>query len=384
MKEKMMYEKEVKEQYEIIRQGAAEIFPEHELYEKIRKSLLTDTPLRIKQGIDPTSPDVHIGHMVPFKKMRQFQDLGHIGIIIIGDYTARIGDPTGRNKERPPLTEKKVKENASSYTDQIFTIVNKNRTEIHYQSSWFDEFDLQDVIKTIARFSLARIMTHDTFRKRMEEGNRLSLHELLYPVLQAYDSVAIKADVEIGGTDQKFNILCGRDLMREYGMEPQVVLCMPLLGGTDGRKMSKSWGNHIPVLSNAFDMYGKVMSLSDEMILDYYTYCTDKLIVTTYHSVEKAAEAEKKFEDMFVAKKLPKNIPEYTISKEKVWLCHAMKESNLVSSTSEAQRLIKQGAVVINGKKVNNISYQVNIKEKKAIILKVGRRRFLRLVYEGK
>jgi tyrosyl-tRNA synthetase len=408
----MVSEKEANRQFEIIKQGVAEIFPEHELYEKIRKSLLTKKPLRIKQGIDPTSPDVHIGHMVPFRKMRQFQDLGHTGIIIIGDYTARIGDPTGRNRERPPLTEEKVKENALSYTDQIFTIVDKNRTEIHCQSSWFDDFDLQGVIKTISRFSLAQIMAHDTFRKRMEEGKRLSLHELLYPVLQAYDSVVIKADVEIGGTDQKFNILCGRDLMRENGMEPQVVLCMPLLRGTDGRKMSKSWGNHIPVLCNASDMYGKVMSLSDDMIPDYFRYCTDvstsqlkeievnlrnnvvnpklikaelaKLIVTTYHSIEKAAEAERKFEDMFAAKKLPENIPEYTIKKEKVWLCHVMKESNMVSSTSEARRLVRQGAVAINGKKVKDIDYQIEIQGKEAFILKVGKRRFLKLVYRSR
>ena len=316
MNKKNSLEKEIARQAEIIKQGAAEIFPENELYNKIKESLSTNTPLRIKQGIDPTTPDVHIGHMVSFRKMRQCQDLGHVGIVIIGDYTARIGDPTGRNKERPPLTEKATKENAESYTDQIFKIVDKNKTEVHYQSAWFDTFDLQKIIKTISRFSLARMLAHETFRKRMDEGKRLSLHELLYPVLQAYDSVKIKADVEIGGKDQMFNILCGRDLMREYEMEPQVVLCLPLLNGTDGRKMSKSWGNHIPVLCHASDMFGKVMSLPDNLILDYYAYAlgTDplqlkdieeklannkvnprhlksrlaKMIVATYHSIEQA------------------------------------------------------------------------------------------------
>jgi len=403
--------KEVSRQADMIKEGTVEVFPEDELYEKIRKSLSTNTPLRIKQGIDPTAPDVHIGHMVPFRKMRQCQDLGHIGVIIIGDYTARIGDPTGRNKERPSLSEKQIKGNAEYYTDQIFKIVDKNRTEIHYQSSWFDTFDLRKVIKIISKFSLAQMMAHETFRKRMDQGKRLSLHELLYPVLQAYDSIQIKADVEIGGKDQIFNILCGRDLMREYKMEPQVVLCLPLLLGNDGKKMSKSLGNYIPVYCPPTDMFGKVMSIPDSLIPDYYTYATDtsltqikdikeklannevnprylksqlaKMIVAIYHSIEQAEMAEKEFERVFVNKKYPKNIPEHVIKTEKIWICQVMKESNLVFSTSEAQRLIKQGAVSIDGEKVNDPRFMIEMKGSPELVIKAGKRRFVKVIYRS-
>lgn len=404
-------QKEINKQMQVIKQNTVEIIPEHGLRKKIEAALYNNKPLRIKQGIDPTSPDVHIGHMVPFRKMRQFQDLGHTGIIIIGDYTARIGDPSGQNRGRPALSAQQVKENAEKYTEQIFKIVNKQKTEVRFQSEWYFMFDLQEIIKVISHFSVAQLLAHETFRKRLDNGKRLSLHELIYPVLQAYDSVVIKADVEIGGTDQKFNMLCGRELMKQYKLQPQHIICMPLLTGTDGSKMSKSRGNHIAVFSSAQDKFGRIMSITDNLILDFYRYGTNldsselkiverklsnnevnpkilksqlaRHIISIYHSQQEAKAAAGEFENVFVNKKQPQHIPELSTGEKQVWICQIMKQGNLVPSTSEAQRLIKQGAVCVNNKKIGDVNFQIELTGKQDVILKVGKRRFLKLIHKN-
>lgn len=398
---------EVKRQLEIITRNTEEIVPIEELEKKIYKSLKENKPLRVKIGIDPTSPYVHIGHMVPYRKLREFQDLGHIAVLIIGDYTARIGDPTGRNSERPPLTPEEVRENAKSYTDQIFKVVRDDRAEVHYQSEWFNDFDLYQVIKTASYFSVAQMLTHETFKKRLEEGNRLSLHEILYPMLQAYDSVAIKADIELGGTDQKFNILCGRDLMRDMNMEPQVAVLLPLLMGTNGIKMSKSLGNTIPILSTPKDKFGKVMSISDDLIVNYMKYASNlsyeeieyyekllkegkinprdvkikiaKSLVQMYHSKEDADREEEEFIRVFSKKEIPQDIAVYKLDGDKK-LIELLKELNFVASLSEAKRLVSQGGVTIDGEKITNFDYIISLKSGEEKVIKAGKKNFVKIV----
>ncbi|HHE40883.1 MAG TPA: tyrosine--tRNA ligase, partial [Candidatus Cloacimonetes bacterium] len=255
----------------LIRKGVEEIISEEELIKKFQKSKDTGKPLRIKYGIDPTGYDVHIGHLVPIRKMREFQDLGHIGVIIIGDFTAQIGDPTGKDESRPPLTAESVKQNAEKYMEQLYTVLDKDKTEVRWQTEWFGEMTMADVLKLMGKFTLAQFMAHDTFRKRYENGLTLGMHEIMYPILQGYDSVAIQADVELGATEQKFNILAGRDMQRYFGQDQQIALLSPILMGTDGKeKMSKSLNNYIAVFDTPKDKYGKTMSIPDEMIINYF------------------------------------------------------------------------------------------------------------------
>jgi len=264
---------DIQKQIEIIKQGVEEIIPEKELVEKLKKSEETNIPLRIKYGIDPTASDVHIAHMVPVKTMRRFQDLGHIGVIIIGDYTAQIGDPTGKNESRPHLSAEEVRQNAKKYMEQLYYVLDKDKTEVRYQSEWFGPMQLSEFISILGKFTLAQVMAHDTFRRRYEEGLPFGLHEMMYPILQAYDSVAIKADVELGATEQKFNILAGRDMQRYFNMPEQVAVLMPILIGTDGvEKMSKSLGNYIAIFDSPEDKYGKIMSIPDKLIENYFFY----------------------------------------------------------------------------------------------------------------
>ena len=399
--------KEVNRQLEIILRNVEEVIPVEELQKKLEKSIAENKPLRVKIGIDPTSPFVHIGHMVPYKKLREFQDLGHVAVLIIGDYTARIGDPTGRNSERPPLTPEDVKQNAKNYTEQIFKVVREDKAEVHYQSEWFNDFDLYKVIKLASYFSVAQMLTHETFKKRLEEGNRLSLHEILYPLLQAYDSVAINADVELGGTDQKFNILCGRDLMREMNMEPQVAVLLPLLMGTNGVKMSKSLGNTIPILSSPKEKFGKVMSISDDLIINYMKYASNmsyqeiknyeellsknainprdvkiaiaKSIIELYHSKEDALREEEEFIKVFSKRELPTEMVEFKINEPKK-LTEILKELNFAQSLSEAKRLISQGGVSINGEKITDIDYVMNLKKGEEKVIKSGKKNFAKII----
>lgn len=399
----MNIKNEIEGQMKILTSGISEVIPREELQKKLERSLNTGNPLRVKMGIDPTAPDVHLGHMVVYKKMRQFQNLGHKAVLIIGDYTARIGDPTGRNAERPPLTEEEVKVNSESYTKQIFKIVDPENTEVHLQSSWFDKVSLQDVLTSASAFSVAQMLTHETFRKRLEQGNRLSLHEMMYPLLQAWDSVFIKADVELGGSDQRFNVLCGRDLQREKKLEPQIVLLMPLLKGTDGRKMSKSFGNHIPVLSSPHEKFGKIMSLSDEMITDFFTYATSRTsdevdiirerlqkenprdlkrelakdVISIYHSRKEARQCEVEFINIFSNKGLPEEIPEFSLEEKDVKLTKVLKETGIINSVSEGKRLILQGGVKIDGVKISDPDLILNLTD--PVIIKAGKRRFLKI-----
>ena len=332
----------IKKDLEMIKKGVEEIISEEELIKKLKHSEETGKPLRIKYGIDPTGADVHIGHLVPIRKMREFQDLGHTGVIIIGDFTAQICDPTGKDQSRPPLTKEDVKKNAEKYMDQLFAILDKEKTEVRWQTEWFGNMTMADVLKLMGKFTLAQFMAHDTFRSRYENGLPLGMHEMMYPILQAYDSVAIEADVELGATEQKFNILAGRDMQRYFNMKQQVAILSPILMGTDGKeKMSKSLNNYIAVFDTPQDKYGKTMSIPDELIINYFNYATkispdeirkisqqleegkinpkvikQKLareIVALYHGEEEAQKAETEFNQIFAKKLIPDDMPEYIL-----------------------------------------------------------------------
>jgi tyrosyl-tRNA synthetase len=401
----------VQRQIDMLLEGDAEIITVEELEEKLTLAKVEGKPLRIKQGIDPTSPHVHLGHMVPFRKMRQFQDMGHTGVLIIGDFTAQIGDPTDKSAERTRLGHDETRRNAASYARQIFNVVDESRTEVCWQSSWFTEFNLPRFVDLAGEFSVAHLLSHDTFRKRLAPGFRLSLHELLYPVLQAWDSVQVEADVELGGTDQRFNILCGRDLMRSRGLRPQVAILVQLLPGSDGRKMSKSFGNHIPVDSTASDKIGKMMSVADEFLPEFMRLAAGmpepeaqgieaamgsgllnprhvkmdlaKRIALDYHKSVEVEEAAAGFDRVFAMGSIPDDIATVEIGPAGGGIIAIMTDHGLAKSTSEARRLIQQNAVSVDGEKVRDIYFQVAPATGDAVVLKVGKRRFLRLYGVG-
>jgi len=397
---KMKFVEEMKR----IRQGVEEIIPESELLQKLEKSAKTGNPLRIKYGIDPTGSDVHIGHLVPIRKMRDFQDMGHIGVIIIGDFTAQIGDPTGRDESRPALTSQTVKKNAEKYMNQLYTVLDKDKTEVRWQTEWFGEMRMSDVLRLMSKWSLAQFMAHDTFRKRYEEGLSLGMHEIMYPILQSYDSVAIEADIELGATEQKFNILCGRDMQRYHGQEQQIAILSPILMGIDGiNKMSKSLGNYIAVYDTPSDKYGKVMSIPDSLIINYFNYATKlgpdevteiekelnsgavnpkfikqrlaRQVVSMYHGEETAREAEENFNRVFSQKKLPDEMPEYTLE-DSIRITELLTSMGMCASNGEVKRLIKQKAISVDGEKVTDFDFLVE----GAGIIKVGKRRFLKVI----
>ncbi len=396
---------DIQKQMEIIKQGVEEIIPEEELIEKLKYSQKNNIPLRIKYGIDPTAADVHIGHMVPVRIMRRFQDIGHIGVIVIGDYTAQIGDPTGKNESRPHLSAADVKRNAEQYMEQLYYVLDKDKTEVRYQSEWFGPMQLSEFISLLGKFTMAQIMAHDTFRRRYEENLPFGLHELMYPILQAYDSVAIKADVELGATEQKFNILAGRDMQRYFDMPEQVAVLMPILIGTDGvEKMSKSLGNYIAIFDSPEDKYGKIMSIPDDLIENYFLYAAfaspdeiaasnDELkqginpklikqklarrVVELYHDKAAAEKAENHFNTVFAQKEIPDEIPSVKMVEEKVWIVDLLRDNNLSASGSEARRIIEQGAVFIDGIKISDSSVDVDIKND--MVIKVGKRKFLKI-----
>ena len=397
----MKFEKEMK----LVWKGTEEIITEKELIKKFEKAEKTGKPLRIKYGIDPTGYDVHIGHLVPIRKMRDFQDLGHMGVIIIGDFTARIGDPSGRDETRPHLTAEQVKNNAEKYMDQLYTVLDKSKTEVRWQTEWFGNMTMADVLRLMGKFTLAQFMAHDTFRKRYENGLSLGMHELMYPILQSYDSVAINADVELGATEQKFNILAGRDMQRYFDQPEQIAVLSPILMGTDGKeKMSKSFNNYIAVFDTPKDKYGKTMSIPDELILNYCTYATGSYdenriseieqrlkrgdnpkiikeelaweIVKTYDGKEKANEAKKEFNKIFAKKEIPDEIPEFKLKNEKIGITDLLVKTGICASNGEVKRLIKQNAVSFDGKKIDDIFFEVD----KEAIIKVGKRRFLKVI----
>jgi len=393
------------EQMDIIRKGAEEIIPEEELVKKIEQSIKENKSLRVKLGADPSRPDLHIGHAVVLGKMRQFQDLGHQAVLIIGDFTAMIGDPTGKSKTRPSLTLEETKTNAQSYFDQAGIVLDKDKLEIRYNSEWLAPMNFRDVIQLSAHYTVARMLERDDFSKRYANGVAISTHEFLYPLAQAYDSVAARSDIELGGTDQKFNLLVGRDIQREYGMVPQAILTMPILEGLDGKeKMSKSLDNYIGITDAPEDMYGKTVSIGDDMIIRYFTLVTDTpmseietfakamkegenprdikhelawRLVEKYHDNAAADRAREHFEKVHVKKDIPDDIPEFSVAGDEVFITKLMVESGLAQSGGEAKRLVAQGGVYLNGERI--ISHTTPLDINDGDILKVGKRKFLKL-----
>tara|TARA_B110000116_G_scaffold125418_1_gene108723 strand:- start:4979 stop:6187 length:1209 start_codon:yes stop_codon:yes gene_type:complete len=395
----------IDKQLELINRGAEEIIPENELRSKLEKAIKTEKPLIAKLGCDPSRPDLHIGHSVVLRKLRHFQDLGHQAVLVIGDFTAMIGDPSGRNKTRPQLSLQEARDNAKTYLEQAKVILDMNTIKVKYNSEWLDKISFSDVIKLASSTTVARMLERDDFTKRYESEVPISLHEFLYPLAQAQDSVELVSDIELGGTDQKFNLLMGRNLQREIGQEPQCILTMPILEGTDGiEKMSKSYGNDIGISDSANDMYGKTLSIPDQIIASWFALAADadettledvnnrlndssinpmdikrelaRKIVELYYDKEKALEAENHFNNITVSKGLPEDIQEYLIEKEDL-LVNIIFDSGLLSSKSEARRMIKQSAVRIDGEVVNNIQLTLSPGEER--ILKVGKRRFLKV-----
>ena len=394
----------IDEQIAFLKKGAVDLIREDDLQAKLERSAKTGKPLRIKYGADPTAPDLHLGHTIVIRKLKAFQDLGHTAVYLIGDFTAMIGDPTGRNAARPPLSREQIAENAKTYHEQVFKILDPEKTEIRYNSEWFDRFDAADFIKLASRTTVKQILERDDFEKRMREEKPISLHELLYPLVQGYDSVALNADVELGGTDQKFNLLAGRNLQREYNQEPQAILTTPLLEGLDGvQKMSKSLSNYIGIDELPSEMFGKIMSISDDLMWRYYELLTDsttreieamktsgenprnlkvnlaKQIIKDFHSLKSARAAEEEFNRRFVKKEIPDEIEETQIAAANYKIVDLLVETNLAASKGEAKRLIEQGGVKIGGEKVSNVQTEIDLATEKNFIIQVGKRKFLKV-----
>ena len=401
------------EQVAYLLKGTAETITEKELCQKLEISQKTGKPLTVKVGMDPTAPDLHLGHTVLLRKMKHFQDLGHRVIFLIGDFTAQIGDPTGRNKTRPPLTREEVLENAETYKEQVFKILDRDKTVLDFNSRWLDALSSQEWIRLCAKYTVARMLERDDFSKRIAAQRPISIHELLYPLAQAYDSVFLKADIELGGTDQKFNLLVGRDIQREFGQQPQVLLMTPILEGLDGvEKMSKSLGNVIGIKEAAQEIYGKVMSISDSLMWNYYELLTDLpqdeikglrskvesgsvhpmkakgdlafRLVSDLHSGQAAREVQEQFTRVFQRGEEPEEMPTFQVQTGggPVALPDLIAQVDFASSKSEARRLIRQAAVSIDGEKIPDPSYQIDPKQKPAFILRVGRLRFGRIKLE--
>jgi tyrosyl-tRNA synthetase len=396
------------EQMDIIKRGVVEIIPEDELVKKIEKSIKTSKPLNIKLGCDPSRPDLHIGHSVVIRKLAQFQELGHQAILIIGDFTGMIGDPSGRNATRPALSIEQTRINGASYFEQASKILHKEKTKIVYNSDWLGKMSFEEVIKLASKYTVARMMERDDFTKRFKAGEPISIHELLYPLAQAMDSVAIESDVELGGTDQKFNLLVGRDIQREFAMEPQVILTMPLLVGTDGvEKMSKSYDNYIGISDEPSQIYGRTLSIPDNLIYQYFELATNvtneklkeiknlledghanprdikrelaRALVTIYHNQDSAQIAEQEFDNIFINKGLPGDIEEFNVGESKEFnILDLIILVDFAPSKGEARRLVTQGGVSIDGQKISDVQYKVSVTQ--GMILKVGKRKFIKLI----
>jgi tyrosyl-tRNA synthetase len=396
---------DIEESLDIIRRGTAEIIPEEEFVQKLKEQ----RPLRIKLGIDASGPDIHLGFAVVLRKLREFQDLGHTAILIVGDFTGKIGDPSGRSKTRPELSDEEIKGNMKNYAEQIYMILRKDRTEFRYNSEWLGKLSPSDIIRLASKITVARMLERDDFSNRYKSHQPISLHEFLYPIFQAYDSVAIKADIEIGGTDQTFNFVTARDIMREMDMPPQVILTMPLLVGLDGKKkMSKSYENYIAITESPREMFGKVMSIPDELLESYFElalfYTNEEIkkiqieikdkeknprdikfklaseIVKLYHNEKEAEKAAVEFEKVFKMKGLPDEISEFSIDTKEtsIWVIKLLTQTKMAKTNAEARRLIAQGGVEIEGKKISDINTDVSLD--KPLLLKVGKRRFLKIV----
>ena len=397
--------KSLDQQYELISRGAEEIIPEKELRKKIEDSIKSGTPLNVKLGCDPSRPDLHIGHSVVLRKLRHFQDLGHQAVLVIGDFTAMIGDPTGRNKTRPQLTLEEARENAKTYLDQAKLILKMDELKVVHNSDWLGKMSFSEVIKLSSSTTVARMLERDDFNKRYISEVPISLHEFLYPLAQAQDSVELISDIELGGTDQKFNLLMGRNLQKDIGQEPQCILTMPILEGTDGvEKMSKSYGNDIGISDSANDMYGKTLSIPDNIMSSWFTLAADaedsyvdeiskkldnnsvnpmelkrklaRKIVAIYYDENKALEAENHFNRVTVSKGIPDEIEEFNLTEDEL-LVNIIADSGLLNSKSEARRMIKQSAVKIDGETVTDIHHKIT--SSGSFILKVGKRKFLKV-----
>ena len=395
------------EQFRLISHGVADLLPEDDFKKKLEKSVATNTPLIVKLGLDPTAPDIHLGHTVVLRKLKLFQDFGHKVIILIGDFTARIGDPTGKSVTRLPLTEEQVITNAKTYQEQIFKVLDPEKTEVRFNSEWLSKLDFADVLKLASKYTVARMLERDDFHKRYTEGRPISIHEFMYPLMQGYDSIALKADVEFGGTDQTFNLLMGRHLQGEEGMPEQTIITMPILEGLDGvQKMSKSLGNYIGISEAPSEMYGKAMSIPDELMMRYFMLVTDmsieeqeqlakdlesgvahprdvkmKLahtIVRLYHGVEAANFGQDEFVRVFQKHAMPTDIPEYkmAITEEPVFVPQLLSDAGLTASNGEARRSIKAGAFKIDGEKCN----EEHVVLKDGMVLQVGKRKFIKIV----
>ena len=400
----------VDEQLAYLRRGCAEIINETELRQKLELAQKSKRPLRAKLGVDPTAPDIHLGHTVVLRKLKQFQDLGHTAIFLIGDFTGMVGDPSGRNTTRPALTREQVLANAETYKQQVFKILDPARTEVRFNSEWLGKLTSQELLRLCGQYTVARLIEREDFRTRLEAKQPISLHELLYPMLQAYDSVALEADFELGGTDQKFNLLVGREIQRAYGQPSQVLVMTPILPGLDGvQRMSKTLGNYVGITESPADMFGKLMSISDDLMWTYYELLTDieparladlrtdvgkgkvhpmeakrdlaKMIVRDFHAADAADHAAAEFARVFQEGKAAKDIPEVTIGQRSVQLAKLLVEHGLAPSSAEASRLIKQGAVDVNGRPFSE--FKLELEPNVEYTVKVGKKgKFLRLRYK--
>jgi tyrosyl-tRNA synthetase len=404
--------KSVEEQLAYLKKGCMEIIHEIELKAKLERAIRKNKPLRIKAGFDPTAPDIHLGHTVLIRKMKHFQDLGHDVIFLIGDFTGLIGDPSGQSATRPPMTREQINKNAETYKNQIFKILDSEKTIIDFNSRWLGELTSFDIIKLTSKYTVARVLERDDFSNRLKNGQPISLHELLYPIMQAYDSVALEADVELGGTDQKFNLLVGRDIQREYQQEPQIVMTMPLLEGLDGvEKMSKSLDNYVGITELPSEIYGKIMSVSDPLMFRYYELLTDvslfqiedwrkeiqeeklnpkelksklaKMIVADFWGEAEAENAVQEFDKVFKQKEIPSDLAVHVVDPGKmlesaeVNIIDVLEE--ILASRGEAKRIVRQGGIYIDGNRIDDIEFKLNFSKKDDYILKIGKRRFYRI-----
>jgi tyrosyl-tRNA synthetase len=398
------------EQLDYLLKGVVETIRTEELRAKLERSAQTGIPLKVKLGFDPTAPDIHLGHTVVIRKLKHFQELGHTVIFLIGDFTGLIGDPSGRNVTRKQLTKRQILENAETYKEQIFKLLDPAATIIDFNSRWNSVMTSEDFIRLASRYTVARMLERDDFSKRLKNNQPISIHEMLYPLVQAYDSVALQADVELGGTDQKFNLLVGREIQKEYGQEPQVVMTTPLIEGLDGvQKMSKSLDNYVGITDPPQEMFGKIMSISDDLMFRYYELCTDltmteieqlrrdieagrqhprtvkaelaKLIIRDFHSLQAAREAEEEFNRVFQKGLAPVELEERSlpVTSERVRLTKLIAQLGLASSVAEASRLIEQEAVSLNNYRITNVKAEVDLSRPASHVLKVGKRRFLKV-----
>ena len=402
----------IDEQLDLLKKGTVDCIPDDELQRKLERSEKSGKPLRVKAGFDPTAPDIHLGHTVLIRKMRHFQQLGHTVIFLIGDFTGMIGDPSGRSATRPALTREQIDENAETYKQQIFKLLDRERTEIRFNNEWFGKFGADDFIKLAAKATVAQILEREDFKKRFQSQTPISIHELLYPLGQGYDSVALECDVELGGTDQKFNLLMARQIQQAYGVkEPQLIMTTPLLEGLDGvQKMSKSLGNYIGITESPDEMFGKVMSISDDLMWRYYELLTDvsldeiaalkdssargerhprdlkaelaRRIIADFHSTEEADDASREFDRRFREHQTPSDVP--TISKPvgPIRLVKLMVSNGLAPSVAQAQRLVAQGGVRLNGERVNDVKLELGSEPGSEALIQVGSRKFLRVIFK--